>query len=324
MGVTGWWAEILSFSVATSTQKLRAALVGNRADPTGSASIELQQPIAALTGLMPATGVAAPALQEPRFAAEAGTQGNVATELQQPVTALAGSGAQVGTSAIVLQEPIAALSGIQAQSGSMAAAVTKVTTALTGTHTATGVQFIDAAAQAGATLTTMPTHATGDLLLFYTFRDGSVTGPSLPAGWTGVFNQVGTSCSSRSGSRVATSSSESSPTWTNATGVVCLVYRNAQVLGYTGNAGTTSTISYLAHTRTAPSGSWITRFAGHRTATNLLTNTPAGYTARAGVATEVRGMDSGGAVASDPTTQTQSVNAASGWMAYTVEIGPSP
>jgi hypothetical protein len=325
MGITGWWAEILSFSVAVSTQKLRAALVGNRADPTGSASIELQRPAVALSGLMPASGVVAPVLQEPRFTAEAGLQGSVAAELQQPITALAGAGAQVGTSAVTLQRSTAALTGVQTQSGSMAAALTKAVWAATGEQAVTGIQYIDGNAQTGATLTTMPTHQAGDLLLGWAYRDNSLTSPTLPAGWTNILSGGGGNGNSRRcANKIATSSSETSGTWTNATGLVILVYRNAGLTDNTrqvSGTGNSSTLNYAALTLQAVDGSsWIVRFAGHNTATNLLTNTPAGYTARAGVATDVRGIDSNGAVASNPTAQTQSVNTSAGWITVTVEI----
>ncbi|HSX30531.1 MAG TPA: hypothetical protein VLE99_01305, partial [Candidatus Saccharimonadales bacterium] len=57
----------------------------------------------------------------------------------------------------------------------------------------------------------------------------------------------------------------------------------------------------------------------------MTTNTPAGYTARTGVATEARGCDTNGTISSNPTTGTQAVDATSGYRAYTLEIlGPSP
>lgn len=79
-----------------------------------------------------------------------------------------------------------------------------------------------------------------------------------------------------------------------------------------------NSIFYQDSTNLAPDTWWL-GFAGHRTATNMTTNTPAGWTARAGTATECRIMDS-----TTTGTGTQSVSASSGWVSASIAFGTFP
>jgi hypothetical protein len=177
-------------------------------------------------------------------------------------------------------------------------------------------------ASAATTTVAMPTHQTGDLIIAFAYRDGNTTAPALPAGWTNIDNSGANTNSARLAYKIAASGSETTGTWTNATGIVVQVYRGASGVGASAvNGAASSTITYPALTLLYPNGSsWVARFAGHRTATNMTTNTPAGYTQRTGVATEVQGSDTNAATASNPTSGTQSVDASSGYRAYTLEI----
>jgi hypothetical protein len=324
MGATGWWAEILSFSVETSIQKVRAALVGNRTDPIGTATPVLQEPKASFTGTMLPVGAAAAEIHTPVFTAEQRTEGDITVAARPLTSSLTGSHQQTGTEAATLRRLTASLTGSQAQSGSMAASVAKTVASLTGTAANPDIQFISGAAAAANTVA-MPTHQTGDWIMVFTFRDGSMTQPTIPAGWTADSQNTGTSLSYQVGHKVAASSSETTGTWTNATGIVVLVYRN--VLGFvygTLQTGSGSTITYPVtngYAIATSAKSAIVRFAGHRTASNLLTNTPASHNARAGVATEARGIDK--LNVSTDAAVTQSVNASSGWGTISVELYPA-
>lgn len=188
------------------------------------------------------------------------------------------------------------------------------------------VTYVSSASAAAATVA-MPTHQLGDLIIAFAYRDGNTTAPSLPAGWTNINNSGANTNSARLAYKFALSNAETTGTWTNATGIVIQVYRGTGGVGANAVGGASSgTITYPALTlQNADNTSWVARFAGHRTATNMTTNTPAGYTQRTGVATEVQGSDTNGAVATNPTTGTQVVNATSGYRAYTIEIkGPAP
>ncbi|HEU4715939.1 MAG TPA: hypothetical protein VFS14_03865, partial [Candidatus Saccharimonadales bacterium] len=188
------------------------------------------------------------------------------------------------------------------------------------------VSYVSSASAAAATVA-MPTHQLGDLIIAFAYRDGNTTAPSLPAGWTNINNSGANTNSARLAYKFALSNAETTGTWTNATGIVVQVYRGTGGVGASAVGGASSgTITYPALTlQNTDNTSWVARFAGHRTATNMTTNTPAGYTQRTGVATEVKGSDTNGTVASNPTAGTQVVNATSGYRAYTLEIkGPAP
>lgn len=182
------------------------------------------------------------------------------------------------------------------------------------------ISFISAASAAGNTVS-MPTHQAGDLIICFAYRDGNTLAPTKPSGWVNAGSTGGNSNSAIVGLKIAESSSEVTGTWTNATGVVVHVYRGAVGASVTFSSGLSSTISYPAKAIQDPGISWAAGFAGHRSATNLTTNTPSGglNTPRTGVATEVRGLDSGGPIATS-TYGTQSVDASSGWMSASVEI----
>jgi hypothetical protein len=162
------------------------------------------------------------------------------------------------------------------------------------------------------TLSAMPTHQTGDLLLFFAFRDGSTTAPSLPANYTSALTDTDDFqiCSCRVGWKIATSASESIPTWTNATSVICHVYRGTHQTapiggwqGYSsGEAGGTNTVNYRTITMSDNSGaSWVAGFAGHRSNTTGLETAPTGMINRSNVqdsTDEAAGHDTNGGVTS--------------------------
>jgi len=131
-------------------------------------------------------------------------------------------------------------------------------------------------------IASMPAHQAGDLLLFFAFRDGSETAPSLPSGYTSKLTKsdgyIDTSC--RVGYKIAAGGSETSGEWTNATSLICHVYRGVDQTTPLGGSSTyghnntgNNTISYRVITMTDTSGaSWVAGFAGHAaTNTSLIT-----------------------------------------------------
>lgn len=188
------------------------------------------------------------------------------------------------------------------------------------------ISYISSASAAANTVS-MPSHTTGDVIIVFAYRDGNATGPTVPAGWYTLNTSGANTNSAVLAWKYAASGSETTGTWTNATGIAVAVYRG--VLGIHNmavNGASSNSLSYpaltLAHT---DSTSWAVRAGGHRTATNMTTNTPSGYTQRTGVTTEVQLSDSNGNLASSPTSATQSVNQTSGYRTYTVElIGANP
>jgi hypothetical protein len=96
-------------------------------------------------------------------------------------------------------------------------------------------------------------HRAGDLMIGFAFRDGSVTNPTVPAGWTTITNTLdGTLCSASVAWKIATSSSETSGTWTNASCLSIVVLRNHRadpannswLISGSSQVGTSNTINF--------------------------------------------------------------------------------
>lgn len=132
----------------------------------------------------------------------------------------------------------------------------------------------------GTTSATLPAHQAGDLILAFAFRDGSTSQATMPSGWTTIATRTTTSAAARTAYKVATSGSETTGTWTNASTVVFLVYRGVNTTYiYDNNVGLASsgvgtTVTYNAN------GVWqglsrIVSFAGHRS-TDTALGTPPG------------------------------------------------
>lgn len=190
---------------------------------------------------------------------------------------------------------------------------------------------------AEATTVTIPTgHIIGDIMIIFAFRDGSTTNPTVPAGWTTITNTTdGTLCSVSMGYKVALSTAETSGTWSNATELVCIVYRGW--LNLTGatpfgtiavNAGTlNSGFNYAARTLAASGvtgSSWFIAFAGHRSTNTALETPPSGMalaSSIAGATAEAAGFDTNGiATANWPSTNVTIGGTDSGWQTVVLEL----
>ena len=139
----------------------------------------------------------------------------------------------------------------------------------------------------GTTSATIPTHAIGDLIVAFAFRDGSATAPSLPGSqnWSspGTATVAGTSCSSRVAYKIAQSTSETTGTFTNATSFIVLVIPGANgstpVGNSGGNKGVSTSINFPALTPpTTDGGSFVLGFCGHRSTNVSIETPPSGMT----------------------------------------------
>jgi hypothetical protein len=143
-------------------------------------------------------------------------------------------------------------------------------------------------ATASATTVTIPAHQAGDLILIWAFRGGSTTVPTIPQGWVEVNRETestATTCAGILCYRIANGSSDTSGTWTNASELICAVYRPST--GYTirigqtaVNKSTTNTINYPALSPMADSGgnSWVVGAVGASNLTQTLTTAFTGMT----------------------------------------------
>lgn len=190
---------------------------------------------------------------------------------------------------------------------------------------------------AEATTITIPAgHQLGDILLIFAFRDGSATNPTVPAGWNVITNTTdGTTCSVSIGWKLATSGAETSGTWTNATGLMCHVYRGADPVTPFGtlvaNAGTTSPSTYgstIGVGLDRMDNQWFVAFQAHRSVdTTTLSNAPTGYTNvinALGATQDMVSFDTNGPVAAGFASNTVAPGGtASGWQTCQLPIYPS-
>ena len=187
------------------------------------------------------------------------------------------------------------------------------------------ISFVGAQGAAGTTVT-IPAHQVGDMILIFAYRDGSNTAPTTPTAggtvptWTLISSAGASTNSANFRYAVATATTTTSGTWTNATEIICLVYRGAKRVGANGATNGASTIiSYPALTLQRTDGtSWVVGCAGHRSATNVEL-APTGMTNRVSSGTEAAGHDTNGVVSSW-VLRTVTVNASSGWRGVTVEL----
>lgn len=137
-----------------------------------------------------------------------------------------------------------------------------------------------------ATTCTISGIQAGDLAIAFAFRSAT-TAPTLPAGWTQIATNSVSSSSFRSACAVATTTSITVGTWTNATDLVIQVYRGTAAgttanclttgIGATANtSSTTSTITYQVLSLQVTDGSsWVVGASGTSTTNcvgSLLTN----------------------------------------------------
>jgi hypothetical protein len=169
------------------------------------------------------------------------------------------------------------------------------------------IKFIGSAA-ADTTSVTLPIgHKRGDLLVIFAFR-GATTAPSLPAGWTSIANNSSGASSLRVGWKLAISSADTSGTWTNATGVVCQVFRGTAtnktpISAASSTTGSSTTVTYNNSSLNPMLGygtSWVVGFAATKTTGSTLETAPTTLTNvinLVGAATEYAGHNSNGVFA---------------------------
>lgn len=194
---------------------------------------------------------------------------------------------------------------------------------------------------AEGTSTTIPTHKPGDLIICFAFRDGSTTNPTIgtgsPTTWTSITNTTdGTSCSVSMAWKRAATSSETTGTWTNASGLIIAVYRGALSSGtpigtFAPGAGTTNTVNYAGRNLAASNiigSSWFIAFAAHRNIDTTLESPPTGMPFVAGLVganSEYAFFDTNGpATANWPSTNVSISGTASGWQTEVIEIKAEP
>lgn len=151
---------------------------------------------------------------------------------------------------------------------------------------------------AAAASVTIPTHAVGDLIVLFVYRDGANTAIAVPSAggtvptWTVIDNNGGANANvSCTVYCVATATNHTSGTWSFNTGMVAAVLdgQAASPIGGHAEAGSAASNSATAPsvTMTRTDGtSVLLEFYGHKTVT-AWSAAPAGYTRQTSVASEV-------------------------------------
>ena len=183
---------------------------------------------------------------------------------------------------------------------------------------------IQAAASVEANTVTPPTHLAGDTLVAIVARHGNHVAPTVPAGWLVLqYRPVTTGTVTRClivAVKIAATNTETFGTWTNATHVMCAVYRATNILvgggsTCTGQNATTSVqyVALLSHTavstqtnRFMTASSLMIAAAYVTENTSAIATPPAGTTHRATLTGVTNGrlvlFDTNGGVASWPLT----------------------
>jgi hypothetical protein len=187
------------------------------------------------------------------------------------------------------------------------------------------VSFVSSATATTTSISSMPTHKAGDLLLMFAYRNNNNTAPTLPAGWTNITDTGGNTNSMRIAFKIAASASETSGTWTNATELNLHVYRNAGGVGAFGaqnGSGTTLTYGGLTLQNTNGS-SQVALFGGHRSTNTAINTPPTGTVLRSDTA-RAAGFDTDGGVTSWSQTTVAVGGTSSGWVTGRVELLANP
>ncbi len=156
---------------------------------------------------------------------------------------------------------------------------------------------------AAANSIAIPTHVAGDLIVIWAYRDGSTTPPTVPTagGTVPTFTTIdgptgANACSAVCAWAVAAGTTDTSGTWTNATGLSVEVWRGQSSSPIGGHAQSGASVASGANiaipaiTLTDASGnSAILAFAGWQTVT-AWNAAPAGYTQQSQVATECEAL----------------------------------
>lgn len=291
----------------------------------------LQRTAAAAAGIQTQAGTLAAATKTALAALSAATgessiTATLGSALRAVTAAFSGPPPTLGTVSARTRIPAFTGAGGQALLGALAGRLRQ----LLGGFTATKSEVIDRVGATTALSTTIaiPTHAAGDLILMFAYRAaGAWPYPALPSGWTEILSGASGSNSQRVAYRIASGPGTTSGTWTGADGLICHVYRTPgrwkrPTAVDDGPPTAAATLQYPDHPA-RPGGTWFVRFGGDQTATDMLAETPAGWTPVTGNTNLVRSMDTNALVtgsADDVGDDTQHVNAAASWRTVTVSV----
>jgi hypothetical protein len=176
--------------------------------------------------------------------------------------------------------------------------------------------------------------ASGDFVVQLAFRNNSTTPPTRATDWLtppGTAENGADSMAVTIGYRHATGTSLAGGTWTNATAMIALVYRNVHPtepfgLGFIHKTAATPPVVIDPMTMAVGDGSsWIVTFMNQRNTGNNFTPTTMGLTQRNGPTSSgtysVQGGDTNGGVAAFAGASSGSgITGSNRWQNYTAEL----
>jgi hypothetical protein len=140
---------------------------------------------------------------------------------------------------------------------------------------------------AQATTTAIPSHQAGDLIFIFAGRNNTTPAP-VPSGWVQTGFSGASGVSVNGGWKIAKSSIETSGTWTNASVLICAVYRaDTGILAFSaasnGANATGTSVSFPALTnglvyRDGSLDNWYIGIAMQLNSANSLETAPSGMT----------------------------------------------
>lgn len=195
------------------------------------------------------------------------------------------------------------------------------------------ISIIGTPAATAATSITLPTHASGDLLVIFAWRNDGDTvaipsaGGSVP-NWVDIEHQGGNNCHLRVATATATGSTHTSGTWTNATGLSAIVLRGQGGVGrhnVTGSAvSEASQVTGVSITPSVTDGSSLLLYAYAHVNVTAWSAAPAGYTRQASSAGQIALNTKNSSTSDGAQTQSCTTSASGRSRAAVVEIMATP
>lgn len=191
---------------------------------------------------------------------------------------------------------------------------------------------IGASAVAGTSITIPGTYQAGDVIILFAFNSGAATAPTTVAGWTSIGSSTLNGAGSRLAWKLATSNSEVSGTWTNATDIACVVYRNQStattpVKNVGSNMNNNTSVLWQTVAMSRRGTSWIVSLGAIKSIDTAIETGPSILTNRAdnvGATSETVAFDTNGPCSNFPTATSSlgpSVGGTGGpWHVYNMEL----
>lgn len=157
-------------------------------------------------------------------------------------------------------------------------------------------------AQSATTTLTVPAHNVGDDIYVFAYANAG-TAPALLAGYTSLASGTGGAQGWRLAHLIATTTSDGSGVWTNATAIQCIVLRGTNGPGAVASASAAASTSVVTPSMVlndTSGNSWVLAFAGSKQATSLgiISGLTQRGTTQLGTTAAVTAADTNGGVSS--------------------------